>query len=1762
MKPILWIVLFILVLLGLWYLFTKHKQNMKVKMNHFLNKKNVKTHKQYKTKEFFSTDDKDLFENPKFISNSTIETSKDWPNGEGWSLFSGSGTDFYKLFNKNIKDSYWYGDTPSYITIKFPHKVILHKYSFYLTMKEIPFSNLTQGKQYRIKTVGTTNFKTIGAENNKDGEDFTYNGAATPSGTGKVYDTTTVHNQPNRWIVRGVFTTNLPTTGSKKWEIIDDRSSGGGGKNDGYINQGNARGQLQLPDTEYKFTVNNLKPVNYIQFQIIEANAPNYFFEANQIKLFVKKTAECQTGTAKTDKNVIPKIEDCESCGEEDWIATKTYKQEDKVRNEGNIYQAIGSPPKSNAPTHTSGTANNWKFLGKQTKYNADYTSTEQTVPDLTEATEIQNNIKNYRTNNVHKDYYDWKNSNLYGSLNSKAKIFLTKNEDRFKSFYLKSYKDSQCGDGYYYGSKLVTDGTTTKTDKGCLQYSGSCLKGVLKGGGTGSDSGLITDRVANNDCGKCDLGYYLSKVGDTKTLPDKITYNSGKTHHLQCSSWAGSCSNGDLKPLAERVSHNDCKSCDSGYYLTTTTKTQEKNTITYSSTNKTNPLQCNAYQRSTGSGKNGCDTLLPQKYMTKNMKCKKCPLKYSSFEPSTFGTDTTIELQKIPSNLAQNIKEILKSRIKIAIASGDNTKCYMSVYYGKIYKSTDSGKTWSVSNNKVERWSSIATNSDGSKVYAAIYSKSDDNINYKPLYKSIDYGGSWNKDSFTQVNKVTNILIYQDKKIYVSGQTNYRGGTMSYACVAIYNIDRATWSRNLVDESLLNIGVISIIVFDKYPRVCIATTKRHLYITKDDFYSTGQHRQTFKVTSIQNPRLIGSLGAPYYLAYGNNQTIRFYLNQVYHGSFPNTGSSYPLNFTQSSKFNHLSRSTDVCNTAQTVTSVQDTPTSSKYEQNTPDTLFFTKGKSAKGNTSFYVAYLKNIHTPIIRISNDNGANWFDINYLNLNAGTGVKCYTTGIAVSSDNKKLIVTYQFEEPFTNTNLHFREYPTLRVVTLDIESSTNTECNYCAPGYKFNSDNSECIAWTGSCTPGQLILQEKRTQNSHCDSSCSQRSQSHYLINKQCQVNDKKPNLPWVVKQDYVYDPYFKKYTAPRGSKLFTYDGSAYWTTYKWPVPNGVTKISIVAVGGGGGGSAVKAGLNTGGQGGSGGGLSFVNDITVTPGEELTVRVGSGGMGGVINRVQNNLKTKYFYFDGKNGNNSVVSRFSNGNHIYLIKADGGKGGKFLLGTNNESSVIPWYTTANSAQNGGFGGKNVQNNSGTGFTDGSGVNNTGGNNGGKGGKGIRNQTGGAGGGAGSYSGKGGDGGFSNHTPNLQLIMHFNFNGYKYINKWKSYGAKTPTWYINAVDETNSHLPWKKYLLLSGNPTLNDTKTVKTFNSTPVEYDNINGVNIGVKLDDYRVGTSVSGPSLMLNILERKSNWYLTGTKTQEYSSPDIKFNKIWNDNVGISFHFDFKLQSPVTVGDINDKTLIQNSYLLNFQTQSSHSDDSTFKGFGIQFTGSSKTELFPKFLIYNQAFTIPINLEYDTNYNLVWSIYKANAFSIYINNSTYSKIYNKNILETHINDNYTHCYINKTNTKNGSIWNTKRDFKGIIYDFRIYGGVLTSNENLNSITANLGTSGLGGGGGGGSSHTTHGGGGGGGVGLQGHGNNGSAGKAGYGGKGGSGGEDGEGQESSTRNGGKYGGGGGTFQDDVTKNGGRGGHGGVRIIWGPNRSFPNTNTSDLYND
>ena len=79
---------------------------------------------------------------------------------------------------------------------------------------------------------------------------------------------------------------------------------------------------------------------------------------------------------------------------------------------------------------------------------------------------------------------------------------------------------------------------------------------------------------------------------------------------------------------------------------------------------------------------------------------------------------------------------------------------------------------------------------------------------------------------------------------------------------------------------------------------------------------------------------------------------------------------------------------------------------------------------------------------------------------------------------------------------------------------------------------------------------------------------------------------------------------------QGQVVFTSFNTTLDTDVSYTVPNNVTQMSAVCVGGGGGGGGNDGVSGPGASGGGGGGLAY-GTFSVTAGETLTIRVGSGG-----------------------------------------------------------------------------------------------------------------------------------------------------------------------------------------------------------------------------------------------------------------------------------------------------------------------------------------------------------------------------------------------------------------------------------------------------------------------------------------------------------------------------------------------------------------------
>lgn len=198
-------------------------------------------------------------------------------------------------------------------------------------------------------------------------------------------------------------------------------------------------------------------------------------------------------------------------------------------------------------------------------------------------------------------------------------------------------------------------------------------------------------------------------------------------------------------------------------------------------------------------------------------------------------------------------------------------------------------------------------------------------------------------------------------------------------------------------------------------------------------------------------------------------------------------------------------------------------------------------------------------------------------------------------------------------------------------------------------------------------------------------------------------------------------------AGRGEAIFTTTGSN-----SWVVPAGVTSISAVCIGGGGGGDASASG----GSGGRGGDLRYYNNLSVTPGETLTITVGAGGTAGAtptaggFSRIARSATTLLEAGGGAEGSTGGSGNTTNGTSSTIAGSIGGGNG----GTGANPGID---TTSGGGGAGGYSGAGGNGNTGDGG-------NGSGGGGGGGGGGGQDDLGGPGGGVNVFgSGPNGVGG-----------------------------------------------------------------------------------------------------------------------------------------------------------------------------------------------------------------------------------------------------------------------------------------------------------------------------------------------------------------------------------------------------------------------------------
>ena len=151
-------------------------------------------------------------------------------------------------------------------------------------------------------------------------------------------------------------------------------------------------------------------------------------------------------------------------------------------------------------------------------------------------------------------------------------------------------------------------------------------------------------------------------------------------------------------------------------------------------------------------------------------------------------------------------------------------------------------------------------------------------------------------------------------------------------------------------------------------------------------------------------------------------------------------------------------------------------------------------------------------------------------------------------------------------------------------------------------------------------------------------------------------------------------------VPRGNATYTNTSNTAAATYTFVVPANVYSISYVVVGAGGQGGHAYPSYNSqfdspgAAQGGSGGALAYRNNVSVTPGESITVTIGRKNGGNVlgnstvtVNGVvtgagggRNGFGSSFYY-----GSSALIS----GGNPYGTYTGGGAGGKASSGSGTD-------------------------------------------------------------------------------------------------------------------------------------------------------------------------------------------------------------------------------------------------------------------------------------------------------------------------------------------------------------------------------------------------------------------------------------------------------------------------------------------------------------
>ena len=175
--------------------------------------------------------------------------------------------------------------------------------------------------------------------------------------------------------------------------------------------------------------------------------------------------------------------------------------------------------------------------------------------------------------------------------------------------------------------------------------------------------------------------------------------------------------------------------------------------------------------------------------------------------------------------------------------------------------------------------------------------------------------------------------------------------------------------------------------------------------------------------------------------------------------------------------------------------------------------------------------------------------------------------------------------------------------------------------------------------------------------------------------------------------YIYLAIAGGVYVPSGEAVFTTPG-----TYNWTVPEGVTSVSVVCVGGGGANNYPTSAFGAG----SGGGLGWKNNISTTPGSTIEIVVGSGAkastartssfgstlyaFGGTNPTANYGAAPGGSYSGGDGGGTGGNVLASDGSAPYGVSGGGGAAG---YTGNGGDGGNPYYTSVAGSGGGGGGG-----------------------------------------------------------------------------------------------------------------------------------------------------------------------------------------------------------------------------------------------------------------------------------------------------------------------------------------------------------------------------------------------------------------------------------------------------------------------------------------